>query len=173
LDMETIAHNMADSVVLENRLGEIPAWMQFSSVGKVVLPYMTFVAGAWNKILRRTGKLDGTTGIAMAFAYQLPLATIASTASLTLGGQDATPEKIMTKAITQVPLMSWLGFGVDFVSQGPTNSIAALSIIDKMYSATSSVAKGEVDPATLIKAVPFLGIMPGMRLLGTSLSDDD
>lgn len=173
LDMETIAHNMADSVVLENRLGEIPAWMQFSSVGKVVLPYMTFVAGAWNKILRRTGKLDGTTGIAMAFAYQLPLATIAATASLTLGGQDVTPEKIMTKAITQVPLMSWLGFGVDFVSQGPTNSIAALSIIDKMYSATSSVAKGEVDPATLIKAVPFLGIMPGMRLLGTSLSDDD
>lgn len=173
LDMETIAHNMADSIVLENRLGEIPAWMQFSSVGKVVLPYMTFVAGAWNKILRRTAKLDGTTGIALAFAYQLPLATIASVASLTLGGQDVTPQKVATRAITQVPLMSWLGFGVDFVTQGPTNSIAALSIIDKMYTATSAAAKGDVSPESLIKAVPFLGIMPGMRLLGASLSDDN
>lgn len=173
LDMETMAHNMADNLVLENRLGELPAWMQFSAVGKVVLPYMTFVAGAWNKILRRTGKLDGTTGIAMAFAYQLPLATVAAAASLTLGGQDVTPEKIMTRAITQVPLMSWLGFGVDFAVRGPTNSIAALSIIDKMYTATSSAAKGEFNPESLIKAVPFLGIVPGMRLLGASLSDDE
>src|SRR5690606_23835501 len=59
LDMETVAHNMADTLVLDNRLGEIPGWMQFSAMGKVILPYMTFVAGTWNKILRRTIRQDG------------------------------------------------------------------------------------------------------------------
>lgn len=173
LDMETIGQNMADSIVLENRLGEIPGWMQFSAVGKVVLPYMTFVAGAWNKILRRTYAMDGTAGVAMALAYQTPLTVLSSAAAMGMAGQQVTPEKLAAKVATQIPLMSWLGFGVDFATNGPTNSIAALSIIDKMYSASSGIAKGDVDPATVIKAVPFIGIVPGMRLLGTSLSDDD
>lgn len=175
LDMETIGHNMADSIVLENRLGEIPAWMQFSAVGKVVLPYMTFVAGAWNKILRRTATLDGASGVAMAMAYQMPLATLSSTAAMFLGGQGdkINPTSVATRTLTQLPIMSWLGFGVDFATRGPTNSIAALSILDKMYSATSTVARGEFDPATLVKAVPFLGIVPGVRLAATSMADDD
>ena len=175
LDMETIGHNMADSIVLENRLGEIPAWMQFSAVGKVVLPYMTFVAGAWNKILRRTATLDGASGVAMAMAYQMPLATISSTAAMFLGGQGdkINPTSVATRTMTQLPIMSWLGFGVDFATRGPTNSIAALSILDKMYSATSTIAKGEFDPSTLVKAVPFLGIVPGVRLAASSMTDDD
>lgn len=173
LDMETIGHNMADSLVLENRLGEIPAWMQFSQVGKVVLPYMTFVAGAWNKILRRTVALDGATGVALAMAYQMPLTVVSSAAAMGLAGQDITPEKLAVKVATQVPLMSWLGFAIDFTAQGPTNSIAALSIVDKMYSASTGLAKGEVNPESVIKAVPFLGIVPGVRLMATSFSDDD
>lgn len=175
LQMETIGHNMSDSIVLENRLGEIPAWMQFSAVGKVVLPYMTFVAGAWNKILRRTATLDGASGVAMALAYQTPLTILSTSAAMFLGGQGdkMTPQSVASRTLTQIPMMSWLGFGVDFATRGPTNSIAALSILDKMYSATSTLAKGEADPSTLVKAVPFLGIVPGVRLMATSFSDDE
>lgn len=171
--IESITHNMADSIVLENRLGELPAWMQFSAVGKVVLPYMTFVAGAWNKILRRTAKLDGTTGVAMALAYQMPLVTLSSTTSLFLGGKDVTPESVAKRALVQVPIMSWAGFAVDFATNGASNNLAALSLVDRMHTAMSSIANGETNPESLIKAVPFLSILPGMRLMGASLADDD
>ncbi len=171
--IESITHNMADSIVLENRLGELPAWMQFSAVGKVVLPYMTFVAGAWNKILRRTAKLDGTTGVAMALAYQMPLVTLSSTTSLFLGGKDVTPEAVAKRALVQVPIMSWAGFAVDFATNGASNNLAALSLVDRMHAAMSSIANGETNPESLIKAVPFLSILPGMRLMGASLADDE
>lgn len=171
--IESITHNMADSIVLENRLGELPAWMQFSAVGKVVLPYMTFVAGAWNKILRRTAKLDGTTGVAMALAYQMPLVALSSTTSLFLGGKDVTPESVAKRALVQVPIMSWAGFAVDFATNGASNNLAALSLVDRMHAAMSSIANGETNPESLIKAVPFLSILPGMRLMGASLADDD
>lgn len=171
--IESVTHNMADAIVLENRLGEIPAWMQFSSVGKVVLPYMTFVAGAWNKILRRTVALDGATGVAMAMAYQMPLVALSSTVSLAMAGKELTPESVAQRALVQVPMMSWAGFAVDFMANGTSNNIAALSLVDRMHAAMSGIANGEVKPESVIKAVPFLSIMPGMRLMGASMADDD
>lgn len=171
--IESVTHNMADAIVLENRLGEIPAWMQFSTVGKVVLPYMTFVAGAWNKILRRTARLDGATGVAMALAYQMPLVTLSSATSLFLGGKEVTPQTVAERAIVQVPMMSWAGFAVDFWANGASNNIAALALVDRMHAAMSGIANGDVKPDSVIKAVPFLSILPGMRLMGASLADDD
>ncbi|AXY81925.1 diguanylate cyclase/phosphodiesterase [Pectobacterium phage Momine] len=173
MDIEAVTHNMADSIVLENRLGEIPAWMQFSSVGKVILPYMTFVAGAWNKILRRTAKLDGATGVAIALAYQMPLVTLSSATSIAISGKPVTPESVAQRALVQVPMMSWAGFAVDFWANGASNNLAALALVDRMHAAMSSIASGETNPESLIKAVPFLSILPGMRLMGASLTDDD
>lgn len=173
MDIEAVTHNMADSIVLENRLGEIPGWMQFSSVGKVVLPYMTFVAGAWNKILRRTAKLDGATGVAIALAYQMPLISLSSAASIALSGQPVTLESVAQRALVQVPMMSWAGFTVDFLANGASNNLAALALVSRMHAAMSSIASGETNPESLIKAVPFLSILPGMRLMGASLADDD
>lgn len=173
MDIEAVTHNMADSIVLENRLGEIPAWMQFSSVGKVILPYMTFVAGAWNKILRRTAKLDGATGVAIALAYQMPLVTLSSATSIAISGKPVTPESVAQRALVQVPMMSWAGFAVDFWANGASNNLAALALVDRMHAAMSSIASGETNPESLIKAVPFLSILPGMRLMGASLADDD
>lgn len=171
--IESVTHNMADAIVLENRLGELPAWMQFSAVGKVILPYMTFVAGAWNKILRRTARLDGATGVAMALAYQMPLVTLSSATSLFLGGKEVTPQSVAERAIVQVPMMSWAGFAVDFWANGASNNIAALALVDRMHAAMSGIANGDVKPDSVIKAVPFLSILPGMRLMGASLADDD
>lgn len=172
LDMETIGHNMADALVQENRLGEIPAWMQFSTLGKFVLPYMRFVAGTWNKILRRTYKQDGATGLAMMFAYQLPLTTLSSIAALSSGKKPLTPESVAANVLTQMPLMSWLGYGVNMAVQGPTNSIAALGAVDKAYSATSSIVNGNADASQLIRAVPFLSIIPGVRQMAAAMGDD-
>lgn len=173
LDMETVAHNMADALVMENRLGELPAWMQFSALGKFILPYMNFVAGTWNKILRRTYANDGLAGVAMMFAYQLPLTTLSSTVALAQGNKEITPQSLSVNVLTQMPLMSWLGYAVNMMTQGPTNSIAALGLVDKAYSATASLVRGEPDPEQIIRATPFLGIIPGIRIMASALGEDE
>ena len=172
LDMETAAHNMADTLVLENRLGEIPAWMQFSALGKFILPYMNFVAGSWNKILRRTIRQDGATGVAMMLAYQLPLTTLTSVVALAGTDKEITPGTLAVNVLTQAPLMSWMGFAVNMVSQGPSNSIAALGIVDKAFSATSSILSGDPDPAQIMRAVPFMSILPGIRIMAAAMDEE-
>ena len=172
LDMETAAHNMADTFVLENRLGEIPAWMQFSALGKFILPYMNFVAGSWNKILRRTVRQDGATGVAMMLAYQLPLTTLTSVVALAGTDKEITPGTLAANVLTQAPLMSWMGFAVNMVSQGPSNSIAALGIVDKAFSATSSILSGDPDPAQIMRAVPFMSILPGIRIMAAAMDEE-
>ena len=172
LDMETVAHNMADTLVLENRLGEIPGWMQFSALGKFILPYMNFVAGSWNKILRRTVRQDGATGVAMMLAYQLPLTTLTSIVALSGTDKEITPGTLAANVLTQAPLMSWMGFAVNMVSQGPSNSIAALGIVDKAFSATSSILSGDPDPAQIMRAVPFMSILPGIRIMAAAMDEE-
>ena len=172
LDMETVAHNMADTLVLENRLGEIPGWMQFSALGKFILPYMNFVAGSWNKILRRTVRQDGATGVAMMLAYQLPLTTLTSVVALSGTDKEITPGTLAANVLTQAPLMSWMGFAVNMVSQGPSNSIAALGIVDKAFSATSSILSGDPDPAQIMRAVPFMSILPGIRIMAAAMDEE-
>lgn len=172
LDMETAAHNMADTLVLENRLGEIPGWMQFSALGKFILPYMNFVAGSWNKILRRTVRQDGATGVAMMLAYQLPLTTLTSVVALSGTDKEITPGTLAANVLTQAPLMSWMGFAVNMVSQGPSNSIAALGIVDKAFSATSSILSGDPDPAQIMRAVPFMSILPGIRIMAAAMDEE-
>lgn len=172
LDMETAAHNMADTLVLENRLGEIPGWMQFSALGKFILPYMNFVAGSWNKILRRTVRQDGATGVAMMLAYQLPLTTLTSVVALSGTDKEITAGTLAANVLTQAPLMSWMGFAVNMVSQGPSNSIAALGIVDKAFSATSSILSGDPDPAQIMRAVPFMSILPGIRIMAAAMDEE-
>lgn len=172
LDMETVAHNMADTLVLENRLGEIPGWMQFSALGKFILPYMNFVAGSWNKILRRTVRQDGASGVAMMLAYQLPLTTLTSVVALSGTDKEITPGALAANVLTQAPLMSWMGFAVNMVSQGPSNSIAALGIVDKAFSATSSILSGDPDPAQIMRAVPFMSILPGIRIMAAAMDEE-
>jgi hypothetical protein len=164
---------MADALVQENRLGELPAWMQFSTLGKFILPYMNFVAGTWNKILRRTYTQDGVQGVAMMLAYQLPLTTLSSTVALSQAGKDITPGTLTANVLTQLPLMSWMGYAVNMMTQGPTNSIAALGMVDKAYSATSSILSGDPDPAQIIRAVPFISIIPGMRIMANAMGEED
>lgn len=173
LDMETVAHNMADALVLDNRLGELPAWMQFSTLGKFLLPYMTFVAGTWNKILRRSYAQEGAAGVAMMFAYQLPMTVLSSAVVLAGREGEITPQTLAVNTLTQMPLMSWLGYGVNMLTQGPTNSIAALGVVDKAYSATASLIRGEPDPEQIIRATPFLGIIPGIRIMASALGEDE
>lgn len=173
LQIETVSHNMADALVQENRLGEIPAWMQFSALGKFILPYMNFVAGTWNKVLRRTYAQEGAKGVAMLFAYQLPLQTLASTVALAQAGKEITPGELTTNVLTQLPLMSWMGYAVNMATQGPSNSIAALGLIDKTYSATASIMAGDATAEQLVRATPFLGLIPGMRIFAGAVSEPD
>lgn len=173
LELETVGHNMADALVQENRLGEIPAWMQFSTLGKFILPYMNFVAGAWNKVLRRTFAQEGAKGVAMLAAYQLPLQTLASTVALAQGGKEINSQSLTENVLTQLPLMSWMGYAVNMLTQGPTANIAALSMVDKAYSATAGILSGDASMEQIVRATPFLSIIPGVRIMASAIDEQE
>lgn len=170
-DLETVGQNAADSIVLENRLGEIPAWMQFSALGKVFLPYMSFVAGAWNKLLLRSWVNEGAKGVALMFAYQLPLTTLTTVAAMAVQGKDLNAKDIMLQTLENVPLLSWFGYALGFLTNGPSSSIAALGSIDKLHAAISGIVNGDASAEQIIKAVPFLSILPGARAAGIAIDE--
>ena len=173
LDTQAMLVNAVDAVVLENHLGDIAPWMQFSTLGKVILPYLSFVSGAWNKILRRRGKMDGLAGVMMAMAYQMPASALATVGSMALKGKELDEKEIAIRSIVQTPIMSWFGYALDFATQGPANSVAALSIADKMYTATKGVLRGDPDPQEIINAMPWISIIPGMKLYGAVVGESD
>ena len=170
-DMENVASNMADQLVLENRLGELPAFMEFSPIGKVIFPYLSFVAGAWNKLLLRTYHQEGAAGVAMMFAYQAPLAALATTANMALQGKDLNAKDIVIQTLSNIPLMSWFGYALNFMTQGPSNSIASLGIVDKAHTAISGIISGDASAEQIVKAIPFLSIVPGMRMIGGAMDE--
>ncbi|MNR25669.1 hypothetical protein D3C85_1428330 [compost metagenome] len=93
--------------------------------------------------------------------------------ALSQAGKDITPSTLTANVLTQLPLMSWMGYAVNMMTQGPTNSIAALGMVDKAYSATSSILSGDPDPAQIIRAVPFISIIPGMRIMANAMGEED
>ena len=173
LDVNAILTNAADALVLENRLGDIAPWLQFSSVGKVIMPYLSFVSGAWNKLLRRRYRMDGFQGVMMSMAYQMPAAVLASAASMEIRGKELDAQKVVAKAITQTPITSWFGYAVDFLTQGPANSIAALSIADKSYSAMKSILQGKPDAEKIINAMPWISLIPPVKMYGATINEDE
>lgn len=170
-DLETVGQNAADSIVLENRLGEIPAWMQFSALGKVFLPYMTFVAGSWNKLLMRSWVNEGAKGVALMFAYQLPLTTLTTVAAMAVQGKDLNAKDVALQTLENVPLLSWFGYALGFLTNGPSSSIAALGSIDKLHAAISGIVNGDASAEQIVKAVPFLSILPGARAAGIAIDE--
>ena len=66
----------------------------------------------------------------------------------------------------------WLHLGVNMLTQGPSNSIAALGIVDKAFSATGGILSGNPDMEQIVRATPFLSLIPGTRIAAAAWADD-
>lgn len=165
-EISTHALSEAESTVLAIRKGERPRLMD-SQLGKAILPFMSFVFAAHNKILRRNFHKDGVAGVAMMLAYQAPLAVMAAAAANVAKGKpwDEKLEQNIPKAMSGIGLysMPW-----DLITRGrmggafpgfaPVNSAASL------VSGPSSLKDAQQN-------IPFLSVMLPVNIVLGAMED--
>lgn len=120
---------MMDASVLKGRLGDVPAFAAFDSVGKFLFTYRTFVLAAHNKLLAGGLDRDGIGAVGLLMMYQFPLAMAAVQAQSVIKGEGTLSDKdLVKKGIGQ---MGGLGlFSEPFKwATGESNSIGAPGLI--------------------------------------------
>jgi len=161
--------NIVDNTVQANRLGEIPAFMQFSPVARILLPYLNFAAGAHNKILRRTLKHEDAVGIASLMAYQLSLSVLAAAATNVNSGKEWN-EDLARKTTAVMPLSGWFGVISEFSQNGMRTTVAPFAMLQKAQEAITTVGNGDrsIKAMTGLLGLP---VVPGMTVLLNHLDD--
>lgn len=166
---------MMDDSVLRNRTGEIPAFAQFSQVGKFIFTFRSFVLGAHNKVLAGTISRDGFAGISLLMLYQFPLVLLATEANSVIQGKPIKDEQeLVSKAFGQMGSLGLFSelFGV---VTGTKQQFGApgLITIDRLYKLGGDVFSGDVGQAAAgaIQATPILSIIPGTRAIGEALKE--
>jgi len=166
---------MMDDAVLKNRTGEIPAFAQFSSVGKFIFTFRSFVLGAHNKVLAGSLGREGFGGMGLLMMYQFPLTMLASQANSMLKGQG--PLDLNTAASTALSQMGAMGLLSELwgVASGDKQQFGAsgLMAIDRLYKTGSSLANGQFGTAAsgAINSIPLLSIIPGVKAMAETLKD--
>lgn len=167
--LNAFAMNVADNWNSENRLGDIPAFMQFSTTGKALLPYLNFMGGAFNKLGRKHIQDQGAAGLAVAMLWQLSAGALAENLrNLSAGRQpfDSGKTGYFRKVLENNPAAGWIGYMGQLSSSGGN---AAPGV-----GAVSSVAKAVTDPSVknTVAAIPLVSIVPGVGALTSLLNDD-
>lgn len=164
---------MIDEDVLRSKTGEIPAFAQFSAVGKFLFTFRSFVLGAHNKILANTLVNEGAKSYALLMAYQFPLTMMMTQiAGAVRGDGFMEPGKEwIDKSFAQMGALGlWTElYGVivgDKVQWGTPGMIA----VDRGFRLANTLT--DWDSLTASKAVggtleslPLISIIPGVRLL--------
>lgn len=167
---------MMDDSVLRARTGEIPAFAQFSQVGKFVFTFRSFVLAAHNKVLAGTLGREGFAGLGLLMAYQYPLTFLATAANHGMANkkQDKTVEQLAAASLGQMGAMGLFSefFGV-ITGNKQQFGAPGLIPIDRMYKAGASLASGNPGDAAaaFLNVVPILSIIPGTKALSETLKE--
>lgn len=163
-------NKMMDESVLRNRTGEIPAFAQFSSVGKFVFTFRSFVLGAHNKILAGTLGREGAAGLGLLLMYQYPLTFAATLANETMSGRTGqkSTKEIAGAAMSQMGAMGLFGdlAGIAFGNKQQFGA-PGLIPVDRVYKAGAALSSGQTGAAAsgLLDTVPILSIIPFHKAL--------
>lgn len=168
-DVRGPLNKMMDDAVLRNRTGELPSFAQFSTLGKFIFTFRSFVLGSHNKVLAGTLGRHGFAGLGLLMAYQFPLSMATTYAvGVTRGKPENDSGKLAASALSQMSAMGLLGelWGVASGQKQQFGS-SGLMAIDRLYKTTSQAAQGNFAQAgtTLAQTVPLLAILPGIKAL--------
>lgn len=187
--------NAMDDAIVRARVGELPAFAEFSTLGKFLFTFRRFVAATHNKTLVGTWNREGARGMATLMAYQYPLAMMATAANNVISGkafsdpETMAPNKLAGQALNY---LGAIGFASEFtgVLTGQQRSFGApgLLFLDRAYgvagaatNAAGGVLTGDADQAisgarkaagNVIQAIPLISIVPGVRALNEAVKGE-
>lgn len=162
-----------DNVVMTIRHGEQPAFVEHSAIGRVLFPYMRYVFGATQKILRRNYNRGGAVGIALYMSAAIPLSTLSGMVSNIIQGRDP-KEDLVVRTIRALPAMGLASLLADGFIQGSVGGAApAFAAPNNLFSIADKAKRGELTVEDVLKAVPGVNTFLPTRMLVNSVNEDN
>lgn len=161
VDFETKLFRSADNLALTIRKGEIPAFMEQSSVGKAIFPYLSFAFSIQNKVLRRTINKDGYTGLALLAAVQIPTSIMIAAAINVRKGKEW-DDNLLQGSLQAVSFMGSFTYPIGMIMNGGEGSASTAFIpLSSGLSFAGELGKGsEADAQSLLGKSPLNAALP-------------
>lgn len=162
------ADNMAHTLLH----GEVPAILEYSAVGKTIFPYMRYVVGMQQQVLRRTYMRDGAAGVALVFAVQAPTAMAIAMVKNVGKGED--PEKdLLQNTLGAMSVTGSLAVPLDMILGGGSSQggSTALVPLQRSIQLAGNIIDGDVTIRDLKEKTP-LNHIAGLNLV-VPLFDED
>lgn len=152
--------NASDDIALTVKAGEAPAFIEHTSTGKVLFPFMRFAMAGHQKILRKSYNQDGLSGVAALLFWSGAIAPVLAAAKNVTNGKPW-DDNIYAGSIQQAPALGYFGIAVDsLVNSGQSRGAAVFSPLQKMNQLFRKVSNpdSELQAYDFTDATPLLGL---------------
>ena len=167
---DTEMNGLLDKTVLKVTGGELPDFLQNSSVGKAILPFMAAQLSLTNSLLRNRYN-QGAAPILELIAYQTPFALAAVYLREIIAGRnpdDLTSKQLIFSYLSSLPTIGGGGLLLSLINQGDGGrglqaSSTAFSYINNVAKFSDKLISGEATTVDLLKIMPLVGANPVVK----------
>lgn len=161
-----------DNIAITIRAGEQPAFIEHSAIGRVLFPYMRYVFGANQKILRRNYRRNGVMGVALYMSAAIPLSVVAGMMSNIIQGRDP-EEDLVARTVRSLPGLGIASLAADGFMQGDVGGTAPVFAgPNNLFQLMDKLKRGELEVQDVLKAVPGANVFLPTRWLINSTKED-
>lgn len=161
-----------DNIAVTTRAGEQPAFIEHSAIGRVLFPYMRYVFGANQKILRRNYKRNGVMGVALYMSAAIPLSVVSGMMSNIVQGRDP-EEDLVARTIRSLPGLGVASLAADGFIQGDVGGTAPVFAgPNNLFQMVDKLKRGELEVQDVLKAAPGANVFLPTRWLINSTKED-
>lgn len=160
LRTQQLLMNASDDIALTAKAGEAPAFLEQTTTGKILFPFMRFAMAGHQKILRKTYNQDGIFGVAVLLMYNSMLAPVLAAARNVTNGKRW-DEDIFAGSVQQAPALGYFGIALDSILNSQNSKGAAVfSPLSKMNQLFRKVGNPdyEMQVYDYTDATPLLGL---------------
>jgi hypothetical protein len=168
LRTQQLLMNASDDIALTAKVGEAPAFLEQTTTGKILFPFMRFAMAGHQKILRKTYNQDGIFGVAVLLMYNGMLAPVLAAAKNVTNGKRW-DEDIFAGSVQQAPALGYFGIALDSILNSQNSKGAAVfSPLSKMNQLFRKVGNPdhEMQVYDYTDATPLLGLTVGNQAFG-------
>lgn len=161
-----------DNIAITIRAGEQPAFIEHSAIGRVLFPYMRYVFGANQKILRRNYRRNGVMGVALYMSAAIPLSVVAGMMSNIIQGRDP-EEDLVARTVRSLPGLGVASLAADGFMQGDVGGTAPVFAgPNNLFQMVDKLKRGELEVQDVLKTVPGANVFLPTRWLINSTKED-
>lgn len=152
----------ADNLAHTIRAGEAPAFMEHSTIGKVMFPFMQYAFAMQEKMLRNTYHRDGAAAVAMIAAVQFPTAIMLGAVNNVKNGKDW-DEDLAASSVNAFSILGAFGVPLSMILSGyGTGSSSAMIPVDTTMRLGAKLfgEDSEVTGRDILKVTPLNTFLP-------------